>query len=214
MSISIMKKTGPLEVPTRGGGISLELLARISALESTVEGLTKSLGDANTEIQRLSGLRATHDRYGMAKICDLSTVTDSEGLVLPASQNNAAINGSLANRIKKLGDRSLVVQHRLLNVNEQYVESQWGNIYSIFNLGFYFLDIYFKNIPETQWGETITIAKSGLVPVTNCSIIAATSSGTEVCVIIDANNGNVLLDPKTNTGNFNIRCHFFQLAHV
>ena len=197
-----------------GGGINLELFARIESLESEVSRLENRISKSDQEIQKVSGLRAANDRYGMAKLCDSHTVIESEGLVLSSIQNNATVDGTLANRIKKLSDSSVAARHRFSSVEEQYVESQWGNIYSIFDLGFYFFDFYLKNIPETPRGQVLKIAESSLVPVTNCSVVAITTAGKAVCVIVDANNGNVLIEPRENSGSFNFRCHCFQLARI
>ncbi len=47
-------------------------------------------------------LRATLSDYGLAKLSDSEAVTDSTGLALPATEKNASIEGTLANRIEKV----------------------------------------------------------------------------------------------------------------
>ena len=88
-----------------GGGTSLEVLVRLAALESQVADLTESLGAANEEIRRLENLKAAYDHPGLARLCNSQTVTESEGLVLPASENNAGLDGTLANRIEKINNQ-------------------------------------------------------------------------------------------------------------
>ena len=48
-------------------------------------------------------LKATSGVYGHVKLSDSSAVTDSTGLALPATEKNASIEGTLANKIANLG---------------------------------------------------------------------------------------------------------------
>ena len=108
-------RSGPCGGSDPWGGTSLELLTRISSLESTVADLTKRLGDASAEIQRISGLRASYSQYGFAMLSDSSTATRGDGLVLPTSEKNAAIDDTLANRIEKLDKKYGEAQYYDLN---------------------------------------------------------------------------------------------------
>ena len=74
-----------------GGGINLELLARLKSLEDQVSGLQQELSEVKAS-------RGGND-YGLVKLSSSQSITNSVGLALPASENNAGISGTLANRI-------------------------------------------------------------------------------------------------------------------
>lgn len=85
MSVSTMMPNGPLEVPTWGA--SLELLTRISLLEQRLAGVEK---------------HSTADTYGIVRLSDAEYVTNSDGLALPASEKNAAVEETLGNKLSTL----------------------------------------------------------------------------------------------------------------
>lgn len=63
------------------------------------------------DIAELRELRAGLDNYGLAKISESDSITDSCGLVLGASEKNAAVEGTLANRIEK-NNEQITVSHK------------------------------------------------------------------------------------------------------
>lgn len=98
MSVSIITPQGPVEVPVRGGGINLELLAKLQALEDQVSGLRQELSEVKAS-------RAGND-YGLVKLSSSQSITNSVGLALPASENNAGISGSLRQNIVSLWEKA------------------------------------------------------------------------------------------------------------
>ena len=73
-----------------GGGTSLEALSRIAVLEKELSDLKQTI--------------ATPDTYGLSKITDATDVTENNGLVLGAVQNNASVPGTLANKIQSISE--------------------------------------------------------------------------------------------------------------
>lgn len=68
------------------GGVNLELLTRIDALERAVE--------------QIRSQKASENAFGIAKLTNAQDVTDANsGLALSAMQNNAGIEGTIANRL-------------------------------------------------------------------------------------------------------------------
>lgn len=66
------------------GGVNLELLTRLSALEQEVSAIKEA--------------KATEVSYGLARLSNATDITETNNaLVLPALQNNAGIPGSLRN---------------------------------------------------------------------------------------------------------------------
>lgn len=84
MSISVMSPVGNIEIPTRGGGTSLELISRISALEDRVNNLASQKLDVSNVVQGTS-------------------VTEA-GYAADARQMNPAISGSLAGKVSAVED--------------------------------------------------------------------------------------------------------------
>ena len=109
MSISYMTNNGPVQVPTlSGGGVNLNILNRISVLESEVAALKRG--------------KATDQEYGLAKISGSQDITETDsGLVLGAVQNNPSVEGTLANRILKTTDGlSIHFTRAVLNFTDGY----------------------------------------------------------------------------------------------
>lgn len=77
-----------------GGGTSKELEERVAILESHTEEL-------EGELNAVKNNHATTDSYGLARISRSTGVTEDNGLVLGASEKNAAIQGSLAAMIEE-----------------------------------------------------------------------------------------------------------------
>ena len=64
----------------------------------------RSLMEENRRlIEEIKELKADLTRYGMVKLTDSASVTSASGLALPATEKNAGISGTLANRISLLG---------------------------------------------------------------------------------------------------------------
>ena len=105
MSVSIITPQGPVEVPVRGGGINLELLAKLQALEDQVSGLRQELSEVKSS-------RAGND-YGLVKLSSSQSITNSVGLALPASENNAGISGSLRQNIVSLWEKQIPMRQKL-----------------------------------------------------------------------------------------------------
>lgn len=80
-----------------GGGINLEMLARLQALEDQVSRLRQELSEVKSS-------RGGND-YGLVKLSASGAVTNSTGLALPTSENNAGLTGTLANRIATTQNR-------------------------------------------------------------------------------------------------------------
>ncbi len=97
MSVSLMTKDGLLEIPVRGGDDRNEI-QRLEAL----------IVENRAQIEGIKNLKADVGNYGLVKLSDSSAVTDSAGLALPASQNNANVEGTLASRISALESGSAV----------------------------------------------------------------------------------------------------------
>lgn len=70
------------------GGVPLELIENIESI--------------NQEIQNIKNTKASTTNYGIVKLSNANNITDSLGLAIPASENNAAISGSLANKIANI----------------------------------------------------------------------------------------------------------------
>ena len=59
------------------------------------------------DIAELRSLRASLERYGMAMISESEAVTDADsGLVLSAKEKNATVEGTMANSIEKLVNKT------------------------------------------------------------------------------------------------------------
>lgn len=105
-----------------GGGTSIELLSRISALEQEVSGIKQS--------------KASPDSFGLSKASNAADVTDAgSGLVLSAVQNNAGVPGTLRNEIEKQNtlrskDITSAETGKISNIWNSYVQ-RLGNIAAI-----------------------------------------------------------------------------------
>lgn len=75
-----------------GGGTSLSDRERIAELENRLEQLESRLATAETP--------------GLVRLSSSEAVTDSNGLALPASEKNAALEGTLANQLKNISQKT------------------------------------------------------------------------------------------------------------
>ncbi len=73
-----------------GGGTDKSVLDRLAALEQKIEDYESRM--------------ATEETAGLVKLSASRSVTSSTGLAVPASELNAAIEGTLANGIQKISD--------------------------------------------------------------------------------------------------------------
>ena len=53
MGVSLMTKEGEFEVPTRGGGVNLDLLNLVSTLQGTVDLLEERISQLNNTVDEL-----------------------------------------------------------------------------------------------------------------------------------------------------------------
>ncbi len=88
-----------------GGGTGLDVLERLLAIE--------------VELARIKESVATESSFGLAKITNAQNITNVDcGFALSALQNNAAVQGTLANRTKeleaKIAERSLLYENTSL----------------------------------------------------------------------------------------------------
>lgn len=93
-----------MERPSKcvGGGITQKLLDRIQALEDELRSVKDELALSGIDLEALKESRATPSAYGLAKISELTSVTEtSAGLVLSAKEKNPGISGTLANLISQ-----------------------------------------------------------------------------------------------------------------
>lgn len=75
-----------------GGGYDRNEIQRLEAL----------IDENGERIERIKNLKGDAENYGLVKLSDSNAVTQSAGFALSASQNNANIEGTLANRISVL----------------------------------------------------------------------------------------------------------------
>lgn len=89
-----------------------EELAELTGTEDRQTFFGKIAKAVSTLISHI-GTSATADKAGHVKLSNSSAVTDSTGLALPATEKNAALDGTLANKIdalnKSLGAESIEV---------------------------------------------------------------------------------------------------------
>lgn len=90
MGLYLMTQSG--EIPIPSGGANIELLNRICQMEEKIEEIA-------SELSEFKKSRADKTNYGLVRLSDASSVTNSDGLALPSSEKNAAISGTLANLI-------------------------------------------------------------------------------------------------------------------
>ena len=125
-----------------GGGTSLSDKEKIKNLENRISLLEQRL--------------ATEETAGLVMLSDSEAVTDSTGLVLPASEKNAALEGTLANWIKALNDGNTnsvirlfeypedmngVVSNSVSRIQKDYVKTEnspfnYGTMF-VFSIGGY-----------------------------------------------------------------------------
>ena len=117
MSVNLMTQGGLIYVPQGPGGVNLELLTRIDALEQELFTIKQTIG---------SDLE-----YGLAKVTNSSSVNTENGIAMSAMQNNAAINGTLANAIAGLKNsvrqRPVVISSSNKTKEKLVVINVWGS---------------------------------------------------------------------------------------
>lgn len=123
--------------------MSDELIKRVDAIESS---------------------RSDFDNYGLTKLCDLPSITDSTGLALPSSEKNAALEGTLANMIGKANaridgtDAKFAGLKSMIRLPENYVM----NFNDFLGPGFYHLGSLAQspagNAPDLNVGDYKVVA--------------------------------------------------------
>ncbi len=97
--------------------MNLEVLARISAIEQELSALKQTIG--------------SDSEYGLAKVTNSSSVNTENGIAMSAMQNNAAINGTLANAIAGLQNsvrqRPVIISSSNKTKEKLVVINVWGN---------------------------------------------------------------------------------------
>lgn len=61
--------------------------------------MEEKIEEIASELSEVKKSRADKTNYGLVRLSDASSVTNSNGLALPSSEKNAAISGTLANLI-------------------------------------------------------------------------------------------------------------------
>lgn len=87
MGLYLMTPSGEVQIPS--GGVNTDILKRIADIEA--------------ELHTLKNQVATEEKYGLAKITDITTATETaSGLVLSAKEKNPLVQGSLAEKIEQI----------------------------------------------------------------------------------------------------------------
>ena len=180
MSVSIMTETGLIEVPTRSGGVNLELLARLRLMEERITGLQQ-------ELDSVKNSRAGNEP-GLTRLSSSQSVTDSTGLALPTSENNAAIAGTLANRIEAIRKAARYT----CSENTSYISNNWSYIYERNNIVIASVVMGTKTIP----GYTGSlIASCPLGPVETMEAQTVTDKGIVIRLSF-REDGRIYIYPK------------------
>ena len=139
-----------------GGGTSLEVLSRIAVLEKEISDLKQTI--------------ATPDTYGLSKITDATDVTENNGLVLGAVQNNASVPGTLANKIQSISESRKFVLLPLEVVDESLWQIGATACFANFERKEIVLnmDLYFsESIQRDKWVPVLNV---GLVNFTTFNV--------------------------------------------
>lgn len=91
------------------------------AVDEVIENLSQAIAQANQLITNLQALRASPTTYGMVKVTDSAAVMDSTGLALAATEKNATIQGTLANKIAQLNTDLIFRLKDHQSLGENYV---------------------------------------------------------------------------------------------
>ena len=191
MSLSIMTSQGEINVPTHsGGGVNLELLNRIEELENKVKQLTDRIST-----------KADRSNYGMTKISDSSDVTEVTGFSLPSREKNPTLEGTMANKMERIKESISVRNIVFSNINTEHLEGNYSNGYKIGSIAIVNIDVYFKDILQSQKFKLLDI---------DCSPDKTTFSrgiGTnnKYCDFELDDSGTIFVVTGLNNGNFNIR---------
>lgn len=156
------------------------MLARIRLMEDHIAGLQSELADVK---QSRAG-----NEPGLVRLSSSQSVTDSTGLALPTSENNASINGTLANRIEE----TRKVTRYTYSVNSSYIQNNWGYIYERNNIVIASVVMGTKTI----LGYTGSlIASCPLGPVERMEMQTVTDKGIIITLVLHE-NGEMYIYPK------------------
>ena len=164
------------------GGVNLELLARLRLMEDKITGLQQ-------ELDAVKNSRAGNEP-GLVRLSSSQSVTDSTGLALPTSENNAAVAGTLANRIEATKKNVRYTYSE----NAAYVSTNWGCIREKNNT------VFLNFIVETKAMSSHTshlIASSPLKPSERVEVQTVTDRGILVSLALHE-NGEMYIYPRAN----------------
>lgn len=93
-----------------------------SALSETSENPVQNKV-INQEFENVKAMRGSDTEYGMVKLTNATDITDSTGLAVPASELNAAVEGTLANEINLLKNK--FYQYKKYDLTGMLKETNW-----------------------------------------------------------------------------------------
>lgn len=138
------------------GGVNKELLDRISLLEN--------------EVSKLKQQKASKTEYGIVQISDSTDVTTDVGFVLGAKEKNAAVNGTVANKISQVESQC--------NSKISQVEEQIGKI-------------VFGTYVGQPNGNTVEIGAPGIKPDTPIAVNGDYNANHVTVIGVSANESNI-----------------------
>lgn len=128
------------------------------------------------------------DEPGLVRLSSSQSVTDSTGLALPTSENNAAIAGTLANRIEAIRKAARYT----CSENTSYISNNWSYIYERNNIAIANVVMGTKAIP----GYTGSlIASCPLGPVETMEMQTVTDKGIVIRLSL-REDGRIYIYPK------------------
>lgn len=158
---------------------------------SLIGGGTKQL---EKRVSAIEQGRASETAYGLVELCNSSTVTNSTGKALPASENNAGLPGTMANRIEKLNQYQYVsmmdhivsdkIVQSLERLHDCYVQKT-GNHAD--------LKLAFRPDAKISGGELLFLVPEGFRPRRHVKLCAITESASFFPATVER-DGRVYLD--------------------
>lgn len=124
-----------------------EELAELTGTEDRQTFFGKIAKAVSTLISHI-GTSATANKAGHVKLSNSSAVTDSTGLALPATEKNAALEGTMANQIAALNKRLSNEPYQIITASGQsiYYSKASGWVHALFD-----------NVIEIQAGQWINL---------------------------------------------------------
>ena len=137
---------------------------------------------------------------GLTRLSSSQSVTDSTGLALPTSENNAAMAGTLANRIEE----TRKVTRYTCSVNSSYIQNNWGYIYEKNNTVITNVIMGTKTIPGYA---SSLIALYPLKPVERMEMQTVTDKGIIITLVLHE-NGEMYIYPRADLSDDILRSLF------